>query len=373
MPGMDARSHHTQSGTETPARYYQPAEVHFYRASPFGFALTTLAVFGTTYGLYILIAELTQGPSLFETLPDGQWALTHVAWIAFVLTLILTAGTAFTETGRRLWALEAGPLAEALGPGGAEAARALDRGIPESWRGRYLAMFLAGALAGLGFNAFMMLANGFPPLGYVNSVGLWFLIVSPFLYGIGFRAGVDVARESSTLKAMIRTHLEVDLFHLDRLQVFGRIGLRAARSWMIMAAILLLFLINPNDPDLFAADQLGMTIPVVGASVLGGLFLLASALYPVHTKIRAAEQAELDRVHGEMARMRDKALAGDAEAASALAGLTDYEIWVNNLPEWPVSTGVTTRFSLYILLPVIPIIGSYVFEILADRVFAGGL
>lgn len=359
-----------------PARpgFFQPAEVHFFRWSPLGFLPTTLILFALVYGGYVLIAETTNGPGLFEFTETGQALLTRVAWIAFVLSLIFTAGVAFSETGRRLWAAEAADLAAALGQAdGGEDALALADGIPDTWRRRYLTAFIIGAVAGLGFNIFMILANGFTLPDYVNSVGLWFLIVSPFLYGIGFRAGVDVARESRTIKALIRNHLSVDLFELDRLQVFGRIGLRAARTWMIMAAIILLFLINPNAPDqLFAADQLGMTIPVVGASIVGGLFLLTSALHPVHLKIRAAKQAELDRVHAQMAEMRDKALAGDADAASALAGYTDYEIWVNNLREWPVSAGITTRFSLYILLPVIPIIGSYVFENLADQFISGG-
>ena len=360
---------------ETPIRsgFFQPAEVHVFRLSPLGVLATSLILFVLVYGFYVLVAETTNGPGLFEFSETGQALLTRVAWIAFVLSLIFTAGIAFSETGRRLWEMEADDLSRALGETGRHAALDLQKGIPDAWRGRYLTAFLIGALAGLGFNAFMMLANGFSPLDYFNSVGLWFFIVSPFLYGIGFRAGVDVARESQTIKTLIRDHLTVDLFKLDALQVFGRIGLRVARTWMIMAAIILLFLINPNAPDqLFAADQLGMTIPVVGASVLGGLFLLASTLHPVHTKIQAAKRAELDRVHAEMQTMRDKALAGNAEAASALAGYTDYEIWVNNLPEWPVSAGITTRFSLYILLPVIPIIGSYVFENLADQLVSGG-
>ncbi len=370
---MDAISDDNPAPDPAPPAFFQPGEVHLFRLSPLGFLPTTLVLFALVYGGYVLIAELTNGPGLFEFSDSGQALLTRVAWIGFVLSLIFTAGVAFTETGRRLWKAEAGDLSAALGPKGAQAALDLERGIPESWRGRYLTAFLIGVGAGLGFNLFMILANGFSLPDYINSVGLWFLIVSPFLYGIGFRAGVDVARESSTIKAMIRDHLTVDLFRLDQLQVFGRIGLRAARTWMIMAAIILLFLINPNAPDqLFAADQLGMTIPVVGASVLGGLFLLTSALHPVHVKIQDAKRAELDRVHAEMAKMRDKALAGDADAAAALAGYTDYEIWVNNLPEWPVSAGITTRFSLYILLPVIPIIGSYVFENLADQFISGG-
>ena len=114
-----------------------------------------------------------------------------------------------------------------------------------------------------------------------------------------------------------------------------------------------------------------MTIPVVGVSVLGGLFLLTSAVHPVHKEICAAKQAELGRIHAEMDRVRNRALAGDAEAASALAGLTDYEVWITNRPEWPVSSGVSTRFSLYILLPLLPILGSYIFEKIADQLVTG--
>jgi hypothetical protein len=355
------------------AGYYQPLEVRAYRASPGGFAVTTLTIFVAVYGLYVLIAEITGRPPLFETGADGDPVLTQVAWIALVLSLIFTAGTAFTEAGRRMWAAEIPHLLAAVTPQGAAGARGLADGIPIAWRRYYTGMFFAGAVAGLVFNGVLIVTSNFTLSTYLASVGLWFVLVSPFLYGIGFRAGVDVARESSAIKQLIRDHLEIDLFRLDRLDVFGRIGLRAAGSWMIMAAILLLFLINPNEPDqLFAAEQLWMTVPVVSASVLGGLFLLTSALHPVHVKIRAAKQAELDRIHAEMSAMRDKALAGDADAASALAGYTDYEVWVNGLREWPVSASITTRFSLYILLPVIPIIGSYVFETLANRLVTGG-
>lgn len=354
--------------------HFEPFEMRLFRLSPLGPALTTLALLVMAYGGYILIAQLTRQPPLFITTDGGDVVLAQAAWIAFVLSLIFTAGTAFTEFGRRLWEAETPALVAAVTPAGAGAARDLARGIPLSWRRRYGAMFLAGAIAGLAFNGILILTSSFTLAGYLRSVGIWFVLISPLLYGIGFRAGIDLARESGAIKGLIREHLEVDLFHLDRLDVFGRIGLRAARSWLIMAGILLLFLINPNRPNaLFDASQLWVTVPVVLASILGGAIVLTSALHPVHVKIRAAKQAELDRIHGEMARLRDRALAGDAAASSALAGLTDYEVWVNNRPEWPVSGGVTTRFSLYVLIPVIPIIGSYVFEKLADQFVAGGV
>lgn len=351
----------------------QPFEAQIYRLSPLGLVPTSMAVFVLIFGSYLAIAHFTGRPGLFETGPDGERLLTHVTWIALLLSLIFTAGTAFTATGQRRWDVETPALLAATGSGAEATIRGLAGGIPAQWRASYIATFLAGAGAGLVFNVFMMVQGGYPLPVYLTSVGLWFLITSPFLYAIGFRAGLDVARRSGALKGLVRDHLKVDLFRLDRLHVFGRIGLRAARAWMVMAAILLLFLVNPNRPDqLLDPSQLWVTVPTVLASVLGGAFLLTSALHPVHRKIRAAKQAELERIHAEMERARDRALSGDAAAASALAGCTDYEVWVNALPEWPVSPGLTTRFSLYVLIPVIPIVGSYVFEKLADQFVAGG-
>ena len=357
---------------EPPSRHFQPAEVRVYARSPLGFFGTTALIFLLAYGFYIAVATVTQRPPVFEPDGNGAWVMTQVSWIALVLSLIFTAGTAFTESGRQMWEREGDALIDALTPSGAIEVEALKAGIPDSWRRQYLIIFGVGALTGIAFNGFMIMSGGFTPGEYVQSVGLWFLVISPLLYGIGFRAGVDVARESGALKALIRTHLSVDLFHLERLTVFGRIGLKAARSWLVMAAILLLFLINPNNPQqIFDASQLWLTIPIMGLSVVGGLFLLTSAIHPVHLKICEAKRAELGRIHAEMATVRARALAGDAAAASALAGLTDYEVWVDNRSEWPVSSGVTTRFSLYILLPLLPILGSYVFEKIADQLVTG--
>lgn len=373
---MDATARDIDRETRRPAppeADREPFEARVYRASPLGFVATTLAIFVLIYGSYAAIAHFTGRPGLFVAGADGEILLTQVSWIAFVLSLIFTAGTAFNAAGQRRWDAEVPALLAATGEAGEGAVLGLAGGIPAGWRKTYLAMFLAGAIAGLAFNAFMIATGGYALPVYLSSVGLWFLLTSPFLFATGFRAGLDVARRGGAIRGLVRDHLEVDLFRLDRLAVFGRIGLRAARSWMVMAAILLLFVINPNHPDrMFDPAQLWVTGPTVLASVLGGLFLLTSALHPVHAKIRAAKQAELDRIHAEMAKMRDKALAGNAGAASALAGYTDYEVWVNALPEWPVSAGLTTRFSLYVLIPVIPIAGSYVFEKLADQFVAGG-
>ncbi len=354
----------TDTGPQAePEARFDNIEYIVYQRSPFGMVGNSALVFALTYGLYVLIAQLTQSPPFLYQNAAGDWVTHQVSWIAFVLSLILTAAVAFAGSAKGRWETEVEDLARALPEHGRSAAEDLAKGAPVSWRTRYYGLFWIGFVFGILFNfALMNPADGI--LAYINSVGLWFLIVSPLLFGTGFRAGMDVARRSREIRAVIAGYLDVDLFHLDRLSVFGRIGLRAARSWMIMAAILLLFMLDP--------DQLWIALPTILATAAGGVFILTSALNPGHRKICAAKAAELDRIHEEMARVRDRALAGEDAASSALAGLTDYEIWVAQRPEWPLSTGLATRFSLYILLPILPIVGSYLFEKLADQFVTGG-
>jgi hypothetical protein len=359
-------------------------EAVLYRHSPLGFFGTTSAIFLITFGAFLLIAVLTDRPAPFEVydaesylalsetarqaldqrlsvqLGDTRYVLHQVAWIGFVLSLILTAAIALSENGRRVW-LRFEPLLIASLPSSGHAdARAITRGSPVSWKKSYQIFFFAGFAGGIIFNIFMMFVNDANLWQYVRSIGLWFLIFSPFLYGMGLRAGTDVARESGEIKRLIHQHLKVDLFHLDRLQVYGHIGLRGALSWLIMASIVLLFIADRS--------QVWNAVITVLMSVAGGVFVLVSAIQPVHRKIRDAKQVELERIHEEMALCRDRALAGDASASGALAGLTDYEQWIEKRSEWPVSPSVTQRFALYILIPVIPIIGSYVFERVADQI-----
>ncbi|WP_412545030.1 hypothetical protein [Maricaulis sp. MIT060901] len=339
---------------------YTPMENLLYRRSPFGFWGTTIAIFVISFGSFLLICHITQRPPIYEVAADGSISFPSVVWIGFVLSMILTSALSLSENGVRLWRAVEEDLVRALKPSGENAARAFAAGVPVSWRGRYLGFFAAGALAGLGFNAFMIVVNAGTLERYLSSIGLWFLVFAPFLYGLGVRAGVDVARESSELKTLVRDHLQVDLYHLDRLHVLGRIGLRAALSWLLMAAVLLLFVAAPS--------QMTMGLISIGISIAGGMWVFWSAVKPAHEQIREAKSAELERIHERMALLRDAALAGDVEAASALAGLTDYEQWIEQRPEWPLSPSVTQRFALYILIPVLPIIASYLFEKVADLV-----
>lgn len=348
----------SKAETDPKADRFTPMENLLYRHSPLGFWGTTIAIFVISFGSFLLICQITQRPPIYEVEADGSITFPSVVWIGFVLSMILTSALSLSENGVRLWSAVEDDLVRALKPSGEHAARAFSAGVPMSWRGRYLGFFAAGALAGLGFNAFMIVVNAGTLTLYLSSIGLWFLLFAPFLYGLCVRAGVDVARESGELKKLVRDHLHVDLYHLDRLHALGRIGLRAALSWLLMAAVLLLFVVDPT--------QMTVGQIAIGISIAGGMWVFWSAVRPAHDQIREAKSAELERIHERMALLRDAALEGDVEAASALAGLTDYEIWIEQRPEWPLSPSVTQRFALLILIPVLPIIASYLFEKAAD-------
>ncbi|WP_339746412.1 hypothetical protein [uncultured Maricaulis sp.] len=344
---------------------FTSAETALYRWSPLGFWGTTLAVFVISFGSFAMIAEITGRPHLGYVDAAGTWQLNTVSWVGFVLSMILTTGVALTQIGRRRWETERASLLAAIEPLGHEAANALCDGAPVSWRRYYWALTAAGVIVGLVFNLLMLRSQSVTLLQYLQSIGLWFLLLSPWLYAVGMRAGLSLAREGREMRKLISEHVVIDLYHLERLDIFGRIGLAAAGSWLVMAGVLLLFVAD--------ASQAWIATPAIALAVLGGVVALTNAVRPIQRKIHAAKAVELAQVHKLMAQARERAFAGDDSAASALAGLTDYEVWVERRPEWPISTSVTLRFSLYILIPILPILGSYLFEKFADGLIYGGV
>ena len=239
----------TSNEQADPGRF-TPLEARLYALLPLDYRITTLLVFVLCFGSLILITWISQAPPplMIEAGEDGavRYEIHGAVWASFVLSLIMTAALGLSEGTRRLSRSEEVALAASLKPDTpAETARL--RGAPDSWKPWYRGALIAGLIGGLLFNAFMVFGPASMPLDrYLGSIGLWFVLFSSPLYALGFRAGVNLAREASELSRIVRDHLDVDLFHLERLQVYGRIGLRGAFSWMVMAAIIMLFLASPS-------------------------------------------------------------------------------------------------------------------------------
>ena len=341
-------------------------EARFFELSPLGFWPTLLAVFLFAFGSALAIAHFTQQPPILDEIgTSGVYRLEPVLWVCFVLSLILTAALGLAESGRRMWVRETRQLAAALKPEGEAAAKALVDGAPANWRGRYTGFLIGGVLAGFGVNIAIMLAMGAPVGAYFSSIGLWFFLFSSPLYALGLRAGVDLARESGELRSVIRDHLHVDLLNLERLQVFGRIGLRGALSWMIMAAIMLLFVLDPSAEAGSEINAIATLIALPLAGV-GGTVIFISAVSPVRKAVQSAKTAEIEAIRVRISEERGRILDPQAETRGKLAELLAYQDWVEKRPEWPISAPVTTRFALYVLIPAIPWFGAA----LADRIIS---
>ena len=345
-----------------PQDRFTPLEARLYALLPFDYRVTTLLIFVFTFGSLILITSITQAPPPLIAMEGEDGSIVYEihgsVWASFVLSLIMTAALGLAEGTRRLSRSEEDTLAASLKPDTPPDIARM-RGVPNSWKPWYRAALIIGVIAGFGFNAFMVFGPANMPADrYLSSVGLWFTLFSPPLYALGFRAGVDLAREASELGRVVRDHLDVDLFHLERLQVYGRIGLRGAFSWMVMAAILMLFLASPSG----GAVNTVMAAITIGLSALGGAIIFASAVNPVRRRVAEAKDAELDAVRERLRLARDRAMAGEATAAEEIAGLTAYESWVSARSDWPISAPITRRFALYILIPATAWIGSALVE-----------
>jgi len=341
----------TESAPETgkPAR---TLETVIFDASPLGFRGTALALFLLPASAYAGLAALTGFP-LLEAGPDGGMQADGTLIFALLLSAIFAAAVSLAAASARPSPQVRSALALTLKDGMEAVDRYERRQIPRARRN--VIAVLAGLIIGLGINIYPIGAFIRIDLAdYIRSPGVWFLVMSPILFALLVRAILSMSEDGPVLRALARDQLIVDLDHPDRLHVYGRMALRSALSWLVFAAIGIAFLGT-------GASWNGALPMMVGAALLAGAsFFLA--MRAVHDRMAETRAAALDAVRDRLADMRTAALSGDREAMSALSGLTSYEARLERLGDWPVSAPVTTRFALYVLIPVLAWIGAALAE-----------
>lgn len=334
---------------EKAARERRPFETWLFetmRLGPIGGAAAILFVI---YGLYLVMAALW-GPSLID--PGTAYRLSVPAWAALILSLIFSVALSTMYYARRAPIDEREALREALSAD-PDAYAAVRRDATEASRAERVA-FWAGVLPGLAM-AYPTLDYGSIPWREMIEPGrLWFTIAIPASIGLLFRAITGSLLSDRLLNRVVRSGYRHDPLAPERSFVFGRIALRGALTWFLIAGVIVLFFVR-------GAGGLGALF-TVSISVLGALSALLFPLAAVRRQIRAAKEAELDKLHAAMRDARRGALDGDAGEAQRLGGLAAYEQTVRTSPDWPVSAPVTTRFFLYILIPIVPWFGSAMAE-----------
>ncbi|MGF1461830.1 MAG: hypothetical protein ACFB2Z_01420 [Maricaulaceae bacterium] len=147
------------------------------------------------------------------------------------------------------------------------------------------------------------------------------------------------------------------------LRVYGRIALEGALSWLIFAAISLLFFVSGQDP-------LPGALAVAIAIGFGG-YVFFRAVAPVRSKMVAAKATELDHVCERLRAAKVAMLSGDATASAVVPGLIAYETRIEQTPDWPISAPLAVRAGFLIFIPVLPWFGSALVEQAVERLSGG--
>lgn len=332
-------------------------EVRLHRLSPFGPVLNGAIIAALLFGAYILIS-LQTGQTLLE-IQDEQVEVNPGAWAAFVLSLVFAAAVSIPARGHAQWRASLDDLRETLDEAGRSEAAALAVGPPRRRVVGALSAFALGAAGGLFFVYWLLISSDLEPATFLRSTGAWFLITQPVLFGLAARAAVQLRDDDQDMAGLVREHLIVDLARLDRLEVYGRLALRNALSWLVIAAIILLFFV-------FAAP-VAVSIGALVLALVAGVYAFASTVGPVVQVAARARDAELARVRRSIAEAGDALAAGQAAPAAPLSELTAYEAWLEKRPVWPISAPVTRRLALYGFIPVLAWFGAAAAELLLGR------
>ncbi len=332
-------------------------EVRLHRPSPFGPVLNGVIIVALLYGAYVAIS-LQTGQDLLETRGD-QVAVNPGAWAAFVLSLVFAAAISIPARSHAQWRASLADLRETLDEDGRALAEVMTIGPPRRRVTGAVIAFALGAAGGLVFVYWLLMSSGLDLETFLRSTGAWFLITQPVLFGLAARAGVQLRHDDQDMAALVRDHLVVDLARLDRLEVYGRLALRSALSWLVMAAIILLFFV-------FAAP-VAVSISALVLSLLAGAYAFASTVGPVVQRVSRARDARLADIREQIAAAGDMLAAGQAAPGTPISELAAYEAWLEKRPVWPISAPVSRRLALYGFIPVLAWFGAAAAELLLGR------
>jgi hypothetical protein len=323
-------------------------ETRLYAASPLPPLATTGLLAALLFAGYAGVCAVFDAPLL-----DSN-GLRPGAQIALIMSLLVATALDLPERARRIWAHEADALKATLGADGAGTVDGLAVGQPARITGSIWIWFAAGALGGLIFNALIIAGSGDPLAAYLASPTLWALIVAPVLFGLGGRAIRMMSEDDRAISRLVESHLIVDFADLDRLHVYGRVGLRSALIWMVMAALVLAFLAVQASA---VASAISFALSVAAA-----LWAMLSVTRPVAAKVEAEKSAALLQARREiMSASRDS-----SAETGRIADLVAYEAWLEKRPAWPVSAPVTRRLALYGLIPVLAWFGAAAAELVVE-------
>ena len=152
---------------------------------------------------------------------------------------------------------------------------------------------------------------------------------------------------SSFLFAVIAHRFaDIELLNLERVTPFSRHALRGVLVLMLFIAILSLLAISMPFLNF---DKEAFVILGVPGFTAAAIFLIP--LYPLHRRIRAEKQRELERIRVDIHHKNKERIAGNEDWAT-LADLIVYKHEVERVSTWAFNTPMVLRFALYVSLGI---------------------
>jgi hypothetical protein len=171
---------------------------------------------------------------------------------------------------------------------------------------------------------------------------VWALACNALLFAILGRIAVQTFRANQFFSRIEVQLGPVDLLEPQALAPFARRGLRTAFLWIGGSSLASVIFVNQGFSWL------------TGLVILGTLlFGTLAFLHPVrglHRRIRAAKEAELERVREAIRQARAELLsaAGGSGSAARMPGLLAYEHRIASVREWPLDPPQIARFGIMI-------------------------
>jgi len=150
--------------------------------------------------------------------------------------------------------------------------------------------------------------------------------------------------------------VDVDIFNLDRLNLFGRTGIN---DLLLVAGAMALTPLQSLDQEFRWMNYRNAILVGVPSAIL--LMLLPT--WSVHRRILRAKTEQVTLINAEIDRL-PKTLAPDA--VLALNALLDRRYFVQQCRNWPMDLSTFSRFMLYVLIPPLAWIGAALMELAVD-------
>jgi len=329
-------------------------EQRIFVLSPFRTSITAALIFLLLAGSYALIA-FAEGLPIFVTESDGL-NLDIRARIAFILSLLMATVLGIQRYTRERERAEIMNAATIFRGGLATVAR-MSTLTPAN--ARLGAASFVGCLIGA-----VVIYLGYGRDGNVVSypgIFIWFSIVT-LLLTMSFARGVELTRSGSQSGVeMIERELIIDLLRIDRLSFLGRSAARFALIWFTVGAVSALFFVSSGIN--------GFTLSLMAMMVLIGAATFIGMMERIHRRIRAAKEAELEKLRTQIDAVRDSAYV-DAGAAEKLQGLLAYETRIAAAPEWPFDQTTLMRVCASALILTFPWFGQAIAAYLIEHMGA---